>query len=477
MFALSVPLAFAQQATPAVTGVPNPTVRVVHASPDAPAVTVLIDGQPVAENLAFGSATEYVDLPAGDHQVQVMPADGDAAVIDQTVTLEGWTSSILAVVGDLANIQLQQQAVDVTQTDPGQARLRLLNADPQGANLGLAIAGSQDPLVGATGFPNASAYAAVNPGTYELELRNMDSGEVMTTSPGFTVAAGQVYDLIALGAGAGGQPTLLALTTPVAIPCSESLGIGEAADSCLRVIHAAPDAGPVDVYIGDSAIAEGLKFGDTSEFTATPNGEQQLRIVAAGQPVDQAVIDVTEGLTPGAAGQVLISGLADDLQASIMGVDLRALPANQARVRVIHASPDLDAINVTVTDGQTPFSGIDFRNASGYVVFNAGAQTFQLREAGSDTLLLEAADVPLEAGMVYDIVAIGQSEDGTLQLVIYEANAGTLEGAGATPIAGTPAVAATGATPAAAVTPVLAVGSTPVPEEAGEATPAATPMP
>lgn len=475
MFAVSIPLTFAQQATPSITGVPNPTVRVVHASPDAPAVNVLVDGQPVAENLAFGSATEYLDLAAGDHQVQVVPADSDAAIIDQTVTLEGWTSSILAVTGDLANIQLQQQAVDVTETDPGQARLRLLNADPQGANLGLAIAGSPDTLVGGTGFPEASDYAGVTPGTYDLEVRNTDSGEVVTTSPGFTVDAGQVYDLIALGASGGGQPTLLALTTPVAIPCSETLGIGEAADSCLRVIHTSPNAGPVDVYIGESPIAEGLEFGTASEFTAVPNGDQQLRIVAAGQPVDQAIVDVTQGLTSGGAGQVLISGLADDVQATIMGVDLRALPANQARARVIHASPDSDAVNVTVGDGQTPFSGIDFRNASGYVVFNAGSQTFQLRETGSDTLLLEATDVPLEAGMVYDIVALGQSEDGTLQLVIYEANAGTLEGAGATPIAGTPAAGAAGATPAAAATPVIAVGSTPVVEEAGEATPAATP--
>lgn len=475
MFALSVPLTFAQQATPAVTGVPNPTVRVVHASPDAPPVNVLVDGQPVAENLAFGSATEYVDLTAGDHQVQVVPAGSDAPVIDQTVTLDGWTSSILAVVGDLANIQLQQQAVDVNETDPGQARVRLLNADPQGTNLDLSIAGGQEQLVNSTGFPNASDYATVNPGTYDLEVRNADSGEVVTSSPGFTVDAGQVYDLIALGSAKGGQPTLLALTTPADIPCSETLGIGEASDSCLRVIHASPDAGPVDVYIGDSPIVQGLEFGNASDFTAAPNGDQQLRIVPAGQPVDQAVVDTTQGLTPGAAGQVLISGLANDLQATIMGVDLRALPANQARVRVIHASPDLDAINVTVSDGQTPFGGIDFRNASGYVVFNAGSQTFQLRETGADTLLLEATDVPLEAGMVYDIVAIGQSEDGTLQMVIYEAKAGTLEGAAATPIAGTPAAAAAGATPAAPATPVVAVGSTPVVEQAGEATPAATP--
>ena len=74
--------------------------------------------------------------------------------------------------------------------------------------------------------------------------------------------------------------------------------------------------------------------------------------------------------------------------------------------------------------------------------------------------------------MVYDIVAIGQSENGTLQMMILNANAGLLAGPSATPIAAIPAGAAT---PAAEATPVVAVGSTPVVETPGAATPAATP--
>jgi hypothetical protein len=181
---------------------------------------------------------------------------------------------------------------------------------------------------------------------------------------------------------------------------------------------------------------------------------------------------MTQGLTAGSAAQIVVSGLADDLQATIAGVDLRALPENQARVRVVHASPDLDAIDVAVAGGPTPFEGIGFRSQSGYVVFDAGTFGFQLRESGTETLLLEALDVPIEAGMVYDIVAIGQSENGTLQMMILNAPAGMLAGPSATPIAVTPAGAVT---PAAEATPVVAVGSTPVVETPGAATPAATP--
>ena len=49
-------------------------VSVVHASPDAPAVDVWVDGEPALIGLTFGTYSGWVTLPAGDHQVQVAPA-------------------------------------------------------------------------------------------------------------------------------------------------------------------------------------------------------------------------------------------------------------------------------------------------------------------------------------------------------------------------------------------------------------------
>src|SRR5690242_6965489 len=52
-----VPAAFAQSATA--------KVRVVHASPDAPAVDVWVDGSKVLSGVTFFTASDYLDLPAG----------------------------------------------------------------------------------------------------------------------------------------------------------------------------------------------------------------------------------------------------------------------------------------------------------------------------------------------------------------------------------------------------------------------------
>ena len=46
-------------------------VRVIHASPDAPAVDVWVNGAVAIEDLAFGSATDWIALPAGSYDVAV----------------------------------------------------------------------------------------------------------------------------------------------------------------------------------------------------------------------------------------------------------------------------------------------------------------------------------------------------------------------------------------------------------------------
>jgi hypothetical protein len=56
---------------PAVAGAQGATaqVRAWHASPDAPAVDVYVDGARAFANLAFGDVTQYADVPAGERRV------------------------------------------------------------------------------------------------------------------------------------------------------------------------------------------------------------------------------------------------------------------------------------------------------------------------------------------------------------------------------------------------------------------------
>ncbi|WP_277555101.1 DUF4397 domain-containing protein [Halobaculum limi] len=52
-------------------------VRVVHASPDAPAVSVAVQGgDTLVEEVAFGEASDYVEVPAGDYTLDIAVAGG-----------------------------------------------------------------------------------------------------------------------------------------------------------------------------------------------------------------------------------------------------------------------------------------------------------------------------------------------------------------------------------------------------------------
>jgi len=59
-------------------------LRVVHASPDAPAVDICADGSLAFANATFPAATDYAELPAGTYDVRVVAAGAgcdDLAVI------------------------------------------------------------------------------------------------------------------------------------------------------------------------------------------------------------------------------------------------------------------------------------------------------------------------------------------------------------------------------------------------------------
>jgi hypothetical protein len=96
-----------------------------------------------------------------------------------------------------------------------------------------------------------------------------------------------------------------------------------------------------------------------------------------------------------------------------------------------------------VTGGDKLFDDLDFGSASDYTDLDAG--TYDLQVRNGDDVLIRVQDFTIEAGNVYDILAIGRSDDGSLQLVAFSAQAESPTGA-ATPMTveeATPAIEAT----------------------------------
>ena len=410
------------------------TIRIVHASPGAPDIDLLIDGQPLVEGIPYGTASDYVLVSSDEVQLQVVPSGqtADAAIIDEEFDADSGSAYILVVRGLLNDLESEIYDVDLDAIEDGQARVRLIHASPDAESVDVVVTGGDDLFAGVD-FGDASDYENIDPGTFSLDIKG-DEDRTLATVPDLTIEAGEVYDIVALGQVSDESLTLLPLVTSVSTPCAEVLGLeGTAEDACLRVVHAAADAGDVDIYVNDSVVVEGLAFGVATEYVFGPAGDDRtIKVTAAGGSVDEPLIDEQVDLAAGQAYEVIATGEGDDLEATIAEVNLTPLPEGQARGRLIHASPDADNIDVAVAEGETIFEDVEYREVSNYAPLDAGDYTLEVRPAGEDTVALEL-DLPVEAGITYDAIALGRMDDQSLELLILESRAAVREGEIATP--------------------------------------------
>ena len=78
---------------------PSARVRVIHASPDAPAVDIYVDGAVALDGIPFQSATDYVALPAGQRIFQVFVAGTQTKVAEVNVSLSAGSSFTVIATG------------------------------------------------------------------------------------------------------------------------------------------------------------------------------------------------------------------------------------------------------------------------------------------------------------------------------------------------------------------------------------------
>ncbi|WP_380676967.1 DUF4397 domain-containing protein [Salinigranum sp. GCM10025319] len=175
----------------------------------------------------------------------------------------------------------------------------------------------------------------------------------------------------------------------------------------LRVAHLSPDAPAVDVSVDGSTVLEGVTFGAVSAYLDVPVGTRTVQIAAADDPSTVAFegdLDVTEGtFTVAAVGE-----LAEDTFEPLVLSDDNAVPADDTtRVRVVHASPDAPAVDITA-GGDALFDGVAY-GESGYVEVPAGTYTLNVRgdTESNDGESVASFDVELVGGTVYTIFAAG----------------------------------------------------------------------
>jgi len=182
-------------------------VRVMHASPDAPAVDVWVDGALAIENLAYPDITAYVELPAGSRDVAVVAAGTtEPAVFEATLDLASEAHYTVAAVGLLADIAPLVITDELSAPAEGMSHVRFVHASPDAPAVDIAVAGGE-VIFADVAFKDAAAYLPVEAGSYDLEVRIAGSEDVALSVPGVMLDDMGVYTIFATGL-AGGEPAL-----------------------------------------------------------------------------------------------------------------------------------------------------------------------------------------------------------------------------------------------------------------------------
>jgi hypothetical protein len=201
--------AFAPEASAADTS----RVRVVHASPDAPAVDVYVDGSKVLTDVAYKGASDYLPVPAGAHNFKAFATGADpasaTAVIDADATLDAGKDYTVLAIGKLADIKPLVLTDDNSTPAAGTAHVRVIHASPDAPAVDVAV--KDGPvLFSDLAFRKEAGPAPVDAGTYDLEVRVAGTTTVALPINGVTFESGKIYTVLAVGL-VNGTPALEAL--------------------------------------------------------------------------------------------------------------------------------------------------------------------------------------------------------------------------------------------------------------------------
>jgi hypothetical protein len=187
-------------------------VRVVHASPDAPDVDVLLSDAEVLGDVPYLTASDYLDTPAGDQNLEVNAAGTATTLIDTDVSLVDGTDYTVIASGLVEAIEPIVLQDDNSAPAAGTARVRAIHGAPSapavdiyvtapGADLETTI-----PLLANVEFGDGADYIEAPAGDYQVRVTPAGTKTVVIDSGTLALSIGQVRTAIAVDAAGGGAP-------------------------------------------------------------------------------------------------------------------------------------------------------------------------------------------------------------------------------------------------------------------------------
>lgn len=406
---------------------PVAELRAFHASPDAGPVDIYVGGDVVLDDVAFPLASPYLEVPATDLTVQIVPAGGDLddAVIEETVTpSEGGQYSFI-VWGSVEAGNLAAAVIDDSNDGvaDGNIKIRPAHLAVGAPEVDLYVTGIDDDLGDATPVAAglefgdiAEAYIEAPAEVSRLRVTVAGTTDVVYDYvANFPDFAGASLLAAALNTDEGFSPILIGAATG-----SDSLPFLPLVDqqSELRVVHGSPDAGPVTVEVqrsGDDngwmALTSGLEYReDTGYLRVLGDLEYDARVFLedAGVYVDLDPVSPE----PGEAYSVFALGsVGDDTVTFLLEVDRTGTADDgEAELRAVHGIAGGPTVDVVADDTVTVVADLVELTASGFAAVPAAEYSVEVVTSDGGNNVIGPLSLDLMDGVVYTAIALPVDE-------------------------------------------------------------------
>ncbi|MCU0496242.1 MAG: DUF4397 domain-containing protein [Anaerolineae bacterium] len=169
----------------------------------------------------------------------------------------------------------------------------------------------------------------------------------------------------------------------------------------IRVVHAAPNTAPIDVFIENVAFTRNLEYRLSTRRENIIAGTYQLMITPRNDPAplvtNTITIEIAQSLI------VVFSGTSDALNINVYEESNAPLQGNESRVNFIHAVPRAPLVKAQrETIDLSP--ELDFGQQSGVIVMPSGETTLSF---GSSEQVIASTPITLRPRTHYTLIMVG----------------------------------------------------------------------
>ena len=176
----------------------NSLVKVIHASPDAPGVDLLVDNTVAGTNLTFPNNTGYLTVNSGTRNIKVNVTGTMSTVIEANVDfIQNKNYSVFAV-NSVSSIEPLLIEDDLTAPAQGKAHVRFIHLSPDAPAVDITLTDGT-VVFGNKSFKEFTVFTPLDAGSYDLQVRVSGTTTVALNLPGITLEAGKIYTVFAKG--------------------------------------------------------------------------------------------------------------------------------------------------------------------------------------------------------------------------------------------------------------------------------------